>query len=280
MQEFERTTPVTVALRANRGTVDITAADQAAVQVDVVPLDGSDAAVEAARDTRVALEGDTLVVHTPDSSTWRWRRAPKLGITIRVPTGSSLAAKTASADVRAAGRYATVQVSAASGDAWLEEATGDARLQAASGDLSVGRVGGALHVGSASGDVEVGDVTGDVTASSASGDITINSVGGSAKAETASGDIRIGVVRRGQARLGSASGDIEVGVAAGTGVWLDVSTASGDTVNELSMGGGSTTGSVGESSARQTGAALELRIRTASGDIHIRRATGDVPAAV
>jgi DUF4097 and DUF4098 domain-containing protein YvlB len=274
MQQFERTTPVTVALRANRGKVDITAADQAAVQVDVVPLDSSDGAAEAARNTRVALEGDTLVVHTPDSPGWRWRRAPRLGITIRVPTGSSLSAKTASADVRAAGRYATAQVSTASGDAWLEEATGDARLQAASGDLSAVRIGGALHVGSASGDVEVGDVTGDVMASTASGDITINSVGGSAKVDTASGDMWIGVVRRGQARLGSASGDVEVGVAAGTGVWLDVSTASGDTVNELSMGDASTTGSVGESSAT-----LELRIRTASGDIHIRRVTGDVPAA-
>jgi DUF4097 and DUF4098 domain-containing protein YvlB len=279
MQEFERTTPVTVDLRANRGTVDITAADQSTVQVDVVPLDGSDAAADAARNTRVALDGDTLVVHTPDSAAWRWRPAPMLGITIRVPTGSSLAAKTASADVRAAGRYATVQVGAASGDAWLEEATRDALLEAASGDLSVGRVGGALKIGSASGDVEIGDVTGDVAAKSASGDITISSVGGSAKAETASGDIRIGVVRRGQTRLGSASGDIEVGVAAGTGVWLDVSTASGDTVNELSVGGMPTTGPAGESSPGQTGAALELRIRTASGDIRIRRVTGDVPAA-
>jgi DUF4097 and DUF4098 domain-containing protein YvlB len=278
MQEFERTTPVTVALRANRGTVDITAADRSTGHFDVVPLDSSDAAADAARDTRVALDGDTLVVHTPDSSAWRWRPAPRLGITIRVPTGSSLAAKTASADIRAAGRYATVEVGAASGDVWLEEASGDALLEAASGDLSVGRVGGALKVGSASGDVEAGDVIGDVAAKSASGDITINSVGGSAWGETASGDIQIGVVRRGQTRLGSASGDIEVGVAAGTGVWLDVSTASGDTVNELSMGGMSTTGSAGESFAGQTGAALELRIRTASGDIHIRRVTGDVPA--
>jgi DUF4097 and DUF4098 domain-containing protein YvlB len=279
MQEFERTTPVNVALRAHRGKVDITAADEASVQVDVVPLDSSDVSTDAARNTRVALEGDTLVVQTPDSPGWRWRRAPRLGITIRVPTGSSLAAKTASADVRAAGRYATVQVGAASGDVWLEEATADARLQAASGDLRVGRVGGALNIGSASGDVEAGDVIGDVTANSASGDITIRSVGGSAKAESASGDIRIGVVRRGQARLGSASGDIEVGVAAGTGVWLDISTASGDTVNELSMGGAPTAGTSGELSAGHTGAALELRVHTASGDIHIRRVTGDVAAA-
>jgi DUF4097 and DUF4098 domain-containing protein YvlB len=281
MQEFDRTTPVTVALRAHRGTVDITAADDATVQVDVVPLDGSEAAADAARNTRVSLDGDTLTVQTPETSGWRWHRAARLGITIRVPTGSSLAAKTGSADLRAAGRYATVQVSTASGDVWLEEATGSAHIEAASGDLSAGRIGGALRIGSSSGDVEVGDVTSDVTAKSASGDITIRSVGGSATADTASGDLQIGLVRRGQCRLSSASGDIEVGVAAGTGVWLDVSTASGDTVNELRMSGtpGLGTPTTGTSDEAQSGAALELRVRTASGDIHIRRVTGDVPAA-
>ena len=280
MQEFDRTTPVTVALRAQHGEVDITATDRAVVQVDVVPLDNSEEAADAARNTRVALEGDTLIVQTPDSSGWQWRRRQRLGITIRVPTGSSLAAKTASADVRATGRYAVAQVSLASGDAWLDEVTGDARLDAASGDLTVGRVGGALHISSASGDIVVGDVTGDVSSSSASGDITIRGAGGSVKASTASGDIEIGVVRRGQARLDAASGDIVVGVAAGTGVWLDVSTVSGSTVNDLFMGGAPTGAASGDLPAGQTGAALELRIRTASGDIHIRRVMGDVPAAV
>src|SRR5690349_21574291 len=66
MTTYDRTTPVTVTLRAQRGTVDITAADGAAVQVDVVPLDGSDAAAEAAAQTQVALEGDTLYIQTPN----------------------------------------------------------------------------------------------------------------------------------------------------------------------------------------------------------------------
>jgi hypothetical protein len=62
-----------------------------------------------------------------------------------------------------------------------------------------------------------------------------------------------------------------VGVAAGTGVWLDVSTASGTTRNGLDMPGG----------LAQPGpeaAGLELKIRTASGDVDIRRVTADLPA--
>ena len=275
MQKFDRTTPVTVALRAQSGTVDITAADHTAVQVDVVPLDGSEAAAEAARTTQVGLDGDTLYIQTPQVSGWQWRRVPKLAITVRVPTGSGIAARTASADVRAAGRYSVAQVEAASADVRVEEVSGDAQLKAASGDLTVGRVGGGLRMSSASGDLKIGDVMGDVSADTASGDITVRSVGGSLRVRTASGDIEVGVVRRGQTNLRSASGDVEVGVAAGTGVWLDVSTASGTTRNDLSMGGGpAEPGSPGKEAAT-----LELRIRTASGDVRIRRVTGDVPAA-
>jgi DUF4097 and DUF4098 domain-containing protein YvlB len=269
--QFDRITPVTVSVRAARGKVDIVAADDTAVQVDVVALDGSDASAEAARNTRVELDGDTLIIEPPHVAAWQWRRSAKLGISVRVPTGSSIAAKAASADLRATGRYATAHVSTASGDAWIDQVTGDADITSASGDVAVGRVGGALNIRSSSGDVEVGDVTGDVKANSASGDITIRSGAGSLGAETASGDVEIGVVRRGKVHLRSASGDVEVGVAAGTGVWLDVSTASGSTSNDLAMGGGN--------GATQGGATLELRIRTASGDVHIRRVTGDVPAA-
>jgi DUF4097 and DUF4098 domain-containing protein YvlB len=266
--QFDRITPVTVSVRAQRGKVDIVAADNTAVEVDVLPLDGSDASAEAARDTRVELDGDTLIIEPPHT-TWQWRRSAKLGISVRVPTGSSIAAKTASADLRASGRYSTAHVSVASGDAWIDEVTGDAHIGSASGDVAAGRVGGALQIKSASGDVEVGDVTGDVRATSASGDITIRGAGASLVAETASGDVEIGVVRQGKVLLKSASGDIQVGVAAGTGVWLDVSTASGSTSNDLLMGGNGT---------GTNGATLELQVRTASGDVHIRRVMGDLPA--
>ena len=269
MQTFEHTDPVTIAVRTQRGRVDITAADGAAVQVGVAPLDGSPAAAEAARDTYVALEGDTLVVDAPDRSGRQWRRAPSLAITIRVPSGSSIAATLASADLRAGGRYAQARVKAASGDAWIDEVTGSARIESASGDLGVGRVGGALKIGSASGRVRVGDVSGDVAANAASGDITIRGVGGSLSAETASGDIEVGLVRRGQTGLRSASGDVEIGVAAGTGVWLDVSTVTGSTVNDLTMTG----------AGAAVDPALRLRIRTTSGDIAIRRVQDDLPAA-
>jgi DUF4097 and DUF4098 domain-containing protein YvlB len=274
MPEFDRSNPVTIALYLPRGRADIVAEERTTVVADVVPLDGSDGSRKAAADTLITLDGDTLAIRAPETPDRPWRRTPRLGVTVRVPAGSSLSAKTASADLHATGRYATVHVNTASGDATVEEITGDGHLDAASGDLAVGRAGGALRLTTASGDVEVGDVTGDVSVKSASGDVSIRDTGGSVGVDTASGDIEIGVVRRGLVRLRSASGDVSVGVAAGTGVWLDVSTASGATRNGLAMGAGT----AGATPAT-TGATLELRIRTASGDIEIRRATPAQPAA-
>ena len=263
--QFDRTTPVTVAVRGNRGRIDITASDGVTVSADVEPLDDSDAAREAARNTQIRLDGDTLIIQPPPVSGWTWWRTPRLGITVHVPTGSSISAKMASAKLRATGRYHTAHVSTASGDAWIEDVTGDAHIGSASGDTVVGRIGGSFHGKSASGDIETGDVVGDVTGGSASGDISVRSVGGSVSAGTASGDIEVGVLYRGQANLRSASGEVSVGVAAGTGVWLDVVTASGSTFNDLAV----STGPAGGQTAT-----LQLRIRTASGDVRIRRVAG------
>lgn len=274
MPEFDRSTPVTVALKVQRGKVDITAEERSTALVEIVPLDGSDTSRQAAADATVSLEGDTLAIRPPESSGWQWRRSPNLLITVKVPLDSTIAVKAASADLRAVGRFAQAQVTLSSGDAYVEDVTGDAHLEAASGDLTIRRVGGALRMHSSSGDLEVGDVVGDVSLDAASGDITLRSAASSLQAETASGDIEIGVVRQGESRVRSASGDVKVGVAAGTGVWLDVNTASGSTKNELSMG----TDAPGDSAA-STGAKLELRIRTASGDVQIRRFTGAFPTA-
>jgi hypothetical protein len=261
--EFDQSKPVTVSLRMQRGLADITAADIPGIQVQVTPMDGNDTSREAAESMRVSLEGDTLLVHTPDQFGWSLRRSPKVRVAIRVPAGSSLSAKAASADVRAAGDYGVVQTDLASGDAYVERVAGDAELKTASGDVRIDYVGGGLRANSASGDIRIGDVIGDVSLSAASGDITAGTIGGSLRSKTASGDVEIGRVRTGTTHISSASGDVKVGVAAGTGVWLDVNTASGSTKSDLTM--------TGDAPSTDQQATLELRIHTASGDITIHR---------
>ena len=266
--EFDRATPVTVALRMQRGVADVTAEDRPGIQVDLSPLDDNDPSRDSAGNFKVTLEGDTLLIQEPDGFGWPLRRSPKIHAVVRVPAGSSLAAKLASGDLRAKGDYGIVQTDLSSGDTYIERTTGDAEVKSASGEVQIDKVGGSLRVGSASGDVHVGDVTNDVSISTASGDLTLRTVGGSIEGKSASGDITVGRLRQGRAQFTTASGDVTVGVAAGTGVWLDLNAASGSTTSDLTMNQDAT-------QADQS-AHLELRARTASGDIHIHRALGDV----
>ncbi|GIF15899.1 DUF4097 family beta strand repeat-containing protein [Actinoplanes teichomyceticus] len=268
--EFEHAEPVTVALRATNGSVRIDAGRTGTVRVEVTALDGSAAAREAAENTRVLLEGDTLVVAAPQVERWRWRRGPALRLTIEVPEGSTLTGESAAADVHATGRYRDVHLKAASADIGVTDVLGDVHLTAASGNLSLERAGGAAALKSASGKLRIGDVTGDVIASTSSGDISLGSGGGSLEAGTASGDIVVGSLSRGRARIRTASGDVTVGVAPGTGVWLDVTTASGDSSIDLAAQDGI--------SPVADGPGLEVRVRTASGDVRIHRATDRVIA--
>ncbi len=129
-------------------------------------------------------------------------------------------------------------------------------------------VDGRVRIHGASGDVTVTRAGGEVSGGTASGDLTVEEAAGSVRATTASGDLRLGCVRGGTVNLKTASGDVSVGVARGTSVWLDVSTVSGRTRNDLSMNGAAPT----DGDPR-----LSLTVRTASGDVDIRRVA--VPAA-
>jgi DUF4097 and DUF4098 domain-containing protein YvlB len=260
--EFDCPQPVAVSLRIAGGGAEIVAEERDTATVEVTPFDGSDASREAADRTRVDLVDGALVIEAPEWTGWLFRRGPRVRVTVRVPQDGNLTVKVASADVRAVGRYGTANVGSASGDVFVEHATGDAMATTASGDLRVGRVDGQLRLNAASGDISVGHVGGDTSAHSASGDISIDRADASVKATTASGDVRVGLASAGSMKINTASGDVSIGVAPGTGVWLDLTSMSGDTRTDLAMpeGGGD-----------QAIAALNLVIRTASGDIDVHR---------
>ncbi len=157
----------------------------------------------------------------------------------------------------------------ASGDVSVEHVAGALTFHAASGDVRVDRVDGPLLVSTASGDATIGRSSGDVDAQTASGDVVLSRADASVHARTASGDVRLDAVRRGDVQLMTASGDVQVGVAVGTRVWLDLSTLSGSTRSDLNVG----------SDAPASGdIELNLRVRTASGDIKLRRVPLPVPA--
>ncbi len=272
MHDFPCPEPVTVTGRLAAGTMEVIAEARDTATVEIIPADGSDSSRDAATQTRVEMLPGRLVVEAPEIGLgWLLRRTPKLRITIRVPRGCDLELKTVSADLKGLGQFGRGTLTTASGDVQFQQSTGDVTVQTASGDARVEDVGGVLTVNSASGDVSIGQIGQEATVRTASGDVTIASAATSVRAVTASGDVRVGSVRHGQLTVSTASGDVAIGVERGTGVWLDLSTLSGDTRNELTMGGDAGGGTPGE-------VALTLSVRTVSGDIKLHRVGAHTPA--
>lgn len=268
MAEFPTPGPITVDIRLAGGSVDLHAEPRTAAAVEVAPYDDSEASQEAADRTRVELSGDTLVIAAPDASGWLLRRSPRLRVSVRVPTGSSLRLKVATADITCHGEWASVRLGTAAGDAYLEEVTGDLTVNTASGDVRAVRVGGRLTVKTASGDVSAQEVAGSVDVKTASGDVQVEEVGGDLSSTTASGNVTVGACRRGAVRTNTVAGDVSVGVVSGTGVWLDLNTLSGKTRSDLAVTEGGDPGS-----PRTAGPDLTVQVRTVSGNIDIHRVT-------
>ncbi|HEY7101964.1 MAG TPA: DUF4097 family beta strand repeat-containing protein [Mycobacteriales bacterium] len=257
---FDTPQPVDLRIRAASGTVSVTAADTTTSTVEVTPLD--DSARDLAENTAVRLDGDRLTVEMPERLVGFSLRRRRVDITITVPTGSSLTSRTASARVTATGRYAAATVNTASGQVSLDTVDGDAEVHCASGDVTIGSAR-ATRVHSASGQVRIDRAGGDIEVHSASGQIRIGVAEGSVNAKTASGDITVEDARTGTVSLNAASGDLHIGVRAGVTAHLDVSSVSGRIRSDLPV----------NDAAPDSGASLDVRARTVSGNVVIAPAS-------
>jgi hypothetical protein len=261
MHKFNCPGPITVTARIGSGSVDLHAEARESAEVEVTPYDSSDAARDAADQTRVEMSGDNLVITTPEASGWLFRRPPRVRITARVPDSSTAYVKVASAGTSCHGTWSQLTINTASGDVTADHVTGDMSVKSASGGVRATRVDGQLSVNTASGDVKVRRAGGSVEVKGASADVEIDDLDGDFRSATASGDVRIGTARHGTIRVKSASGDVTVGVGSGAGVWLDLNTMSGRTRSDLTMTGDATPGTVD----------LTIQVRTMSGDIAVHR---------
>ncbi|MEP6696615.1 MAG: DUF4097 family beta strand repeat-containing protein [Pseudonocardiales bacterium] len=260
MTDFHTAGPVRLRLSLPAGLAQVTATETERSTVEVHAHHDSDkAAHQLAEQTQVELRGDELIVEVPRG--YRLRRTPELDVRITLPLGSAVTATVASADLRAHGRLGRVQVDSASGDVEIEEALGEVEIRTASGDSRVGRCEGRVRVKSASGNVAVDVAAAGVDVSSASGDVTVGETTGSSTARSASGDFTVRTARSGDIEANTASGDVRVGVAAGTGVYLDLSTLSGEAISHLQP----------EARPAEGRPELQLRLRTLSGDIDVVR---------
>lgn len=253
---FESGEPIVADLELASGTISVNRCGGDALEVKLEPLgrhrDRADESIERAT---VTFEGRRLVVHVPG----RIRDVPLL-MRVAIPEGSRVVARTASADLACDLDLGGLEVKSASGDVLGRNVGGDVSVQTASGDLRVAKVAGRLSVRTASGDARAESVAGDVEVATASGDVLLGEAG-SARIRTASGAVEISSVAAGVLSVNTASGDVTVGVAPGRGVWLDLTTVSGET-----------TCSLPSEPATAAGADVRLSCKTVSGDVEVRSA--------
>jgi DUF4097 and DUF4098 domain-containing protein YvlB len=248
-----------VDLRVPAGRVDVELSDTIETEVTVTPL--SDGARDRMDEVSVTFEGDHLHVDAPENRAWIGR-TPEYAVSIRGPVGSRIRLKSASADLVVRGTAGAVDVKTASGDVTVADVEGNLRVDSASADVRADSVGGDTVVTSASGDIGLGRAVGTVRAQSVSGDVRIGESHARLSVQTVSGDLRVDRLAAGSLELNAVSGDVELAVAPGIAVWLDVRSLSGDTRSELDASDGPAEGEQ----------VVEIRGKTVSGDVRIRRA--------
>lgn len=279
MHTFETPNPVQLVLASRAGQARVTATDTHQTTVFLTAEDPD--AEELIADAVVEQHGDAVVVRVPRGRGGLFRgRHPGVGIDVQVPTGSDLRAEHESADLHTSGELRDVVARLSSGDVRIDAVTGSAKVDTASGDIRVARCDGDVKTASGSGDIELGVVggrtatrcgsgdvriehaVGPVSSGSGSGDIVIRTSENGLTAKTGSGEVQVGDVRSGKVVATTASGGVDVAVAQGTAVWLDLNSVSGDVRSDLDA-------IEGPDDTDQT---LELRVKTASGDIAVTRA--------
>jgi Toastrack DUF4097 len=271
-ERFDTPGKLRLDLSVPAGEIDVRAEEGAAeTTVDLEPLRSNDVSREAIESARIQLRdlgGDAheLVVDVRGPrALGLFTRGPAARLVVRCPAGTELEAESGTADVEAAGRYASVEVQTGSGDVTVGEVDGDAKLKSGSGDLALERVGGELSAQTGSGEVEIGRTGGGAAVRSVSGDVAVRDAASELTVQTASGDVRLEAVSVGEVSVQSASGDVYVGVRKGRTLWVDAKSMSGETTSDFAVGD-----PPGEQ--QDEGPLVELRVQTMSGDIHVARA--------
>jgi Toastrack DUF4097 len=280
MATFETPEPISAVIELVVSDVRIVATDRVDTVVEVRPSDSSRRSdVQAAEQTRVEYARGTLLV----KATGRWRSWSPFGyggavdVEIGLPAGSRITASTVG-PVRCAGslgdseiktsvgdvqieQVGGLRLSTSAGDIDVERIAGDAHLSTASGTIRLGEIEGAAELKNSGGDTRVREVGGELSAKASHGDIVVERAHASLTAKTANGDIRVGAPASGAVDVATGFGAVEIEIPDGTAAWLDLNTQFGRLHNDLEA-----------AQPPQPGDdRLEVRARTAYGDITVRR---------
>ncbi|MFF6951327.1 DUF4097 family beta strand repeat-containing protein [Streptomyces iakyrus] len=217
MQKFDSPAPVSAVIDIPAGRIRFIAADRADTTVEVLPVDASKSRdVKAAEQTEVAYGDGVLRIEAPEAKNGILGHSGSVEVTVQLPSGSSVEARAAAAELRGVGRLGDVAFEAAQGSVKLDE-TGGARLTLLAGDITVGRLGGPAQISTQEGDLGVAEAVGGVVA-----------------LRTEQGDVSVGAARGVSASLDAGTGygrihnSLMNTVGAAAGLTIQATTSYGD----------------------------------------------------
>jgi hypothetical protein len=279
MPSYDVSGPFEVDIEVGAGFVRLIASDRADAVVEVTPTrPGRSGDTSLAREAVVSYEGGRLRVAVPRRLNL-FGQSDSVDVRCELPTGARAAVNTSYGSVRMSGTLGDCRITAKYGDVRAEtvgdlvlesphgtievvEVSGRLDATAGHGQVRIGRVGGDARLRGSHGTIELGTTAGDVDVAT-SGPLTIDRALANVTARGAHGAILLREVTGGSIRLENGYGSVEVGVPAGTGAWIDASSAHGAVRTELTP----------DPTAATADRSVELRLRANWGDIIIRRNT-------
>lgn len=258
--EFPGSDPIEAVINLASGTIAIAAEPVEATTVSLLPSRHGKDADRLISEVRVSFDDGRLEISGPKGL--GLRRSSSLDLTVRMPPQSRCTVRAASADISCLGELAELDARTASGDVMAASVSGPVQITTASGDVWLEDAASDADVHTASGDLTLISAGGDVTVNTASGDVRLGAASASVAVRTASGDVRLESVQAGHIDANTVSGDVAVGVVPGTGVYLDLSSMTGDIKSQLD-----------DDPAGDGDVPLRLSCRTVTGDIRVSRAS-------
>ncbi|MFE1850447.1 DUF4097 family beta strand repeat-containing protein [Streptomyces sp. NPDC059489] len=193
MQRFDTPAPVSAVLDIPAGRIRLIAADRSDTVVEVLPVDASKGRdVKAAEQTTVEFADGVLRIEASTAKNRMLGNTGSAEVTVQLPAGSHVEAKTAGAGFRGVGRLGDVVFEGAQGAVEVDEAA-SVRLTVLAGDVTVGRLGGAAEISTQKGDIHITEaVRGTVALRTEHGEVSIGAAHGvSASLDAGTGHGRI-----------------------------------------------------------------------------------------
>jgi DUF4097 and DUF4098 domain-containing protein YvlB len=256
-QTFDTPGPVELSIQLDAGDIEVRASERATTHVEVTGYKEQEPSIAC---VPTSDGGYRVTIEHRAKKTWGFSFGRGVEVRVEVPTGAQLYGSSGAADLEAYGAFETVEVKTGSGDIEFEDVTGDVHISCGSGDVEGRSVAGHVSVKGASGDIEIGRVGNGITVRSASGDVEIDVLDGDSVITVGSGDIELRDIGTGRVEVRAVAGDVQLGVRGGLGVWLDVSSSSGEVHSSLETP---------ERDDARPDPDLELTVHTVSGDVDV-----------